>query len=130
MGFWNSLWGKNRKTGETKGQEAQPEPQMTGAQRHNAFVESLRAKAANGEYGPVVPTRATRRPSDSDDGGRDRADDPDAPGSLGRESGLKFGGHQAVSAAHGTAKGQSAGLGRGNAGRGGRSSGGHDHGER
>ena len=75
MGFWNALFskeGRNSKTSETKGQSARPELQMTEAQRHDAFVQSLRTKASNGEYGPVVPVSPARRPSGSDDGGRER----------------------------------------------------------
>ena len=115
MGFFSSLWGKNSENGKNT-QNNTPtvqQPRMTEAQRHDAFVQSLRENTANGKYGPV-PTQSTARKAE--DGGRDRGDDPGAPGSQGRESGLKFGASRAASAAQGTGKGQSGG--------------GHDHGGR
>lgn len=128
MGFWSSLWGKDSENGKNT-QNNTPmvqQPKMTEAQRHDAFVQSLRENAANGKYGPV-PTRSIARKAatgSSDDGGRDRADEPDAPGSLGRESGLKFGFGTPKSAAS-----QGAGKGR-DAGHGGKSGGGHEPGSR
>ena len=122
MGFWNALFskeGRNSKTSETKGQSARPELQMTEAQRHDAFVQSLRTKASNGEYGPVVPVSPARRPSGSDDGGRERGDDPGAPGSLGRESGLKCGGSAKGAAASAPGGGKGSGAGHGSSGNGG-----------
>ena len=95
MGFFSSLWGKNSENGKNT-QNNTPtvqQPRMTEAQRHDAFVQSLRENTANGKYGPV-PTQSTARKAaagSSEDGGRDRGDDPGAPGSQGRESGLKFG---------------------------------------
>ena len=95
MGFFSSLWGKNSEDGKNT-QNNTPtvqQPRMTEAQRHDAFVQSLRENTANGKYGPV-PTQSTARKAaagSSEDGGRERGDDPGAPGSQGRESGLKFG---------------------------------------
>lgn len=125
MGFFSSLWGKNSENGKNT-QNNTPtvqQPRMTEAQRHDAFVQSLRENTANGKYGPV-PTQSTARKAatgSSEDGGRDRGDDPGAPGSQGRESGLKFGTSKSVSASQGSGKGRGAGLGQG----GGRSGGGH-----
>lgn len=102
MGFFSSLWGKNSENGKNT-QNNTPtvqQPRMTEAQRHDAFVQSLRENMANGKYGPV-PTQSTARKAatgSSEDGGRDRGDDPGAPGSQGRESGLKFGTSKSVSA--------------------------------
>lgn len=121
MGFFSSLWGKNSENGKNT-QNNTPtvqQPRMTEAQRHDAFVQSLRENTANGKYGPV-PTQSTARKAaagSSEDGGRDRGDDPGAPGSQGRESGLKFGTSKSVSASQGSG------------GHGGHS-GGHDHGGR
>lgn len=150
MGFFSSLWGKNSENGKNT-QNNTPtvqQPRMTEAQRHNAFVQSLRENTANGKYGPV-PTQSTARKAatgSSEDGGRERGDDPGAPGSQGRESGLKFGTSKSVSASQGSGKGQGAGLGQGGGGQGpgghgghggghgsgghGGHSGGHDHGGR
>ena len=95
MGFFSSLWGKNSENGKNT-QNNTPtvqQPRITEAQRHDAVVQSLRENTANGKYGPV-PTQSTARKAaagSSEDGGRDRGDDPGAPGSQGRESGLKFG---------------------------------------
>ena len=125
MGFFSSLWGKNSENGKNT-QNNTPtvqQPRMTEAQRHDAFVQSLRENTANGKYGPV-PTQSTARKAAagfSEDGGRDRGDVPGAPGSQGRESGLKFGTSKSVSASQGSGKGRGAGLGQG----GGRSGGGH-----
>ena len=83
MGFFSSLWGKNSENGKNT-QNNTPtvqQPRMTEAQRHNAFVQSLRENTANGKYGPV-PTQSTARKAatgSSEDGGRDRGDDPGAP---------------------------------------------------
>ena len=112
MGFFSSLWGKNSENGKNtqNNTPAVQQPRMTEAQRHDAFMQSLRENTANGKYGPV-PTQSTARKAaagSSEDGGRDRGDDPGAPGSQGRESGLKFGASRAASAAQGTGKGQSA----------------------
>ena len=113
MGFFSSLWGKNSENGKNT-QNNTPtvqQPRMTEAQRHDAFVQSLRENTANGKYGPV-PTQSTARKAatgSSEDGGRDRGDDPGAPGS------------KSVSASQGSGKGRGAGLGQG----GGRSNGGH-----
>jgi hypothetical protein len=110
MGFFSSLWGKNRENGKNT-QNNTPtvqQPRMTEAQRHDAFVQSLRENTANGKYGPV-PTQSTARKAatgSSEDGGRDRGDDPGAPGSQGRESGLKFGTSKSVSASQGSGKGR------------------------
>lgn len=79
MGFFSSLWGKNSENGKNT-QNNTPtvqQPRMTEAQRHNAFVQSLRENTANGKYGPV-PTQSTARKAatgSSEDGGRDRGDD-------------------------------------------------------
>lgn len=136
MGFWSSLWGKDSENGKNT-QNNTPmvqQPKMTEAQRHDAFVQSLRENAANGKYGPV-PTRSIARKAaanSSEDGGRDRADEPNAPGSQGRESGLKFGTPQSA-ASQGAGKGQGAGHGGrsgGGHGLGGGGRGGHDHGGR
>lgn len=134
MGFFSSLWGKNSENGKNT-QNNTPtvqQPRMTEAQRHDAFVQSLRENTANGKYGPV-PTQSTARKAAtgfSEDGGRERGDDPGAPGSQGRESGLKFGTSKSVSASQGSGKGQGAGLGQGGGrsggGHGGHGSGGHD----
>ena len=108
---------------EGRNTPAVQQPRMTEAQRHDAFVQSLRENTANGKYGPV-PTQSTARKAaagSSEDGGRDRGDDQGAPGSQGRESGLKFGTSKSVSASQGSGKGRGAGLGQG----GGRSGGGH-----
>lgn len=62
MGFFSSLWGKNSENGKNT-QNNTPtvqQPRMTEAQRHNAFVQSLRENTANGKYGPV-PTQSTAR---------------------------------------------------------------------
>lgn len=83
MGFFSSLWGKNSENGKNT-QNNTPtvqQPRMTEAQRHDAFVQSLRENTANGKYGPV-PTQSTARKAatgSSEDGGRDRGDDPSAP---------------------------------------------------
>lgn len=141
MGFFSSLWGKNSENGKNT-QNNTPtvrQPRMTEAQRHDAFVQSLRENAANRKYGPV-PTQNTARKaatSSSEDGGRERGDDPGAPGSQGRESGLKFGASKSA-ASQGTGKGQGAGHGGksggghgpGGGGHGGHGGGGHDHGGR
>ena len=124
MGFFSSLWGKNSENGKNT-QNNTPtvqQPRMTEAQRHDAFVQSLRENTANGKYGPV-PTQSTARKAatGSSEDGRDRGDDPGAPGSQGRESGLKFGTSKSVSASQGSGKGRGAGLGQGC----GRSGGGH-----
>lgn len=85
MGFFSSLWGKNSENGKNT-QNNTPtvqQPRMTEAQRHDAFVQSLRENTANGKYGPV-PTQSTARKAAtgfSEDGGRERGDDPGAPGS-------------------------------------------------
>ena len=53
-------------------------PRMTEAQRHDAFVQSLRENTANGKYGPV-PTQSTARKAatgSSEDGGRTTERDP------------------------------------------------------
>ena len=121
MGFFSSLWGKNRENGKNT-QNNTPtvqQPRMTEAQRHDAFVQSLRENTANGKYGPV-PTQSTARKA-ATGSSEDRGDDPGAPGSQGRESGLKFGTSKSVSASQGSGKGRGAGLGQG----GGRSGGGH-----
>lgn len=121
MGFFSSLWGKNSENGKNT-QNNTPtvqQPRMTEAQRHDAFVQSLRTKASNGEYGPVVPVSPARRPSGSDDGGRERGDDPGAPGSLGRESGLKCGGSAKGAAASAPGGGKGSGAGHGSSGNGG-----------
>ena len=105
MGFFSSLWGKNSENGKNT-QNNTPtvqQPRMTEAQRHDAFVQSLRENTANGKYGPV-PTQSTARKA-----------------AAGRESGLKFGTSKSVSASQGSGKGRGAGLGQG----GGRSGGGH-----
>ena len=121
MGFFSSLWSKNSENGKNT-QNNTPtvqQPRMTEAQRHDAFVQSLRENTANGKYGPV-PTQSTARKAatgSSEDGGRERGDDPDAPGSQGRESGLKFGTSKSA-ASQGAGKGQGAGHG-------GKSGGGH-----
>ena len=55
MGFFSSLWGKNSENGKNT-QNNTPtvqQPRMTEAQRHDAFVQSLRENTANGKYGPV-----------------------------------------------------------------------------
>lgn len=73
MGFFSSLWGKNSENGKNT-QNNTPtvqQPRMTEAQRHNAFVQSLRENTANGKYGPV-PTQSTARKAatgSSEDGG-------------------------------------------------------------
>lgn len=62
MGFFSSLWGKNSENGKNT-QNNTPtvqQPRMTEAQRHDAFVQSLRENTANGKYGPV-PTQSTAR---------------------------------------------------------------------
>ena len=75
MGFFSSLWGKNSENGKNT-QNNTPtvqQPRMTEAQRHDAFVQSLRENTANGKYGPV-PTQSTARKAatgSSEDGGRD-----------------------------------------------------------
>lgn len=126
MGFFSSLWGKNSENGKNT-QNNTPtvqQPRMTEAQRHDAFVQSLRENTANGKYGPV-PTQSTARKAatGSSEGraagtaGMTRV----PPGSQGRESGLKFGTSKSVSASQGSGKGRGAGLGQG----GGRSGGGH-----
>lgn len=54
MGFFSSLWGKNSENGKNT-QNNTPtvqQPRMTEAQRHDAFVQSLRENTANGKYGP------------------------------------------------------------------------------
>ena len=56
MGFFRSLWGKNTQNNTPTVQQ----PRMTEAQRHDAFVQSLRENTANGKYGPV-PTQSTAR---------------------------------------------------------------------
>lgn len=56
MGFFSSLWGKNTQNNTPTVQQ----PRMTEAQRHDAFVQSLRENTANGKYGPV-PTQSTAR---------------------------------------------------------------------
>ena len=65
MGFFSSLWGKNSENGKNT-QNNTPtvqQPRMTEAQRHNAFVQSLRENTANGKYGPLAPTsRCCSRP--------------------------------------------------------------------
>ena len=46
MGFFSSLWGKNSENGKNT-QNNTPtvqQPRMTEAQRHDAFVQSLRTK--------------------------------------------------------------------------------------
>ena len=129
MGFFSSLWGKNSENGKNT-QNNTPtvqQPRMTEAQRHDAFVQSLRENMANGKYGPV-PTQSTARKAatgSSEDGGRDRGDDPGAPGSQGRESGLKFGTSKSVSASQGSGKSQGGGRSGGGQGPGGHGSGGH-----
>lgn len=68
MGFFRSLWGKNTQNNTPTVQQ----PRMTEAQRHDAFVQSLRENTANGKYGPV-PTQSTARKAatgSSGDGGR------------------------------------------------------------
>ena len=80
MGFFSSLWGKNSENGKNT-QNNTPtvqQPRMTEAQRHDAFVQSLRENTANGKYGPV-PTQSTARKAaagSSEDGGRDRGEPP------------------------------------------------------
>ena len=109
MGFFSSLRGKNSENGKNT------------------------QNTANWQYGPVsTPSTARKAATGSyEDGGRDRGDDPGAPGSQGRESGLKFGTSKSVSASQGSGKGQGARLGQGG-GRsgGGQEPGGHGHGGR
>ncbi len=74
MGFFRSLWGKNTQNNTPTVQQ----PRMTEAQRHDAFVQSLRENTANGKYGPV-PTQSTARKAatgSSEDGGRTTERDP------------------------------------------------------
>lgn len=74
MGFFSSLWGKNTQNNTPTVQQ----PRMTEAQRHDAFVQSLRENTANGKYGPV-PTQSTARKAatgSSEDGGRTTERDP------------------------------------------------------
>ena len=123
MGFFSSLWGKNSENGKNT-QNNTPtvqQPRMTEAQRHDAFVQSLRENTANGKYGPV-PTQSTARKAvtgSSEDGGRERGDDPGAPGSQGRESGLKCGGSAKGAAASAPGGGKGSGAGHGSGGNGG-----------
>lgn len=54
MGFFSSLWGKNENGKNTQNNTPTvQQPRMTEAQRHDAFVQSLRENTANGKYGPV-----------------------------------------------------------------------------
>lgn len=123
MGFFSSLWGKNSENGKNT-QNNTPtvqQPRMTEAQRHDAFVQSLRENTANGKYGPV-PTQSTARKAatgSSEDGGRERGDDPGTPGSQGRESGLKCGGSAKGAAASAPGGGKGSGAGHGSSGNGG-----------
>ena len=124
MGFISSLWGKNSENGKNT-QNNTPtvqQPRMTEAQRHDAFAQSLRENTANGKYGPV-PTQSTARKAatgSSEDGGRERGDDPGVV--LGRGGGRSGGGHGP--GGHG-----GHGGGHGSGGHGGHS-GGHGHGGR
>ena len=65
MGFFSSLWGKNSENGKNT-QNNTPtvqQPRMTEAQRHDAFVQSLREKTAAGTAGMtrVPPARRAAR---------------------------------------------------------------------
>lgn len=95
MGFFSSLWGKNSENGKNT-QNNTPtvqQPRMTEAQRHNAFVQSLRENTANGKYGPV-PTQSTARKAatgSSEDGGRSGGGH--GPGGHGGHGSGGHGGH-------------------------------------
>ena len=121
MRFWDSFYSKEQATPSR-------EQQMTEAQRHNAFVQQLRESAAHDKQQPEAAQQNHEVKSAAnaeDGGGRERADDPDAPGSLGRESSLTA---ENAGEAQGSGHSQAD---NGNSGHGGQSqSSGHDHGER